>query len=515
MDIDCEYLKYPRKGWIQTKLGNIASWGSGGTPLRKTKSYFEGQIPWIKTGELTRKIILDTEEKISEEGLYNSSAKIFPKGSVAIAMYGATIGKTSILGIDAATNQACAVAQVDSNYVHNVFLYYFLLSQTRSFIRLGKGGAQPNISQTILKEYDIPIPPLPEQHRIVAKIEELDQGIESLKVAQKQLKIYRQAVLKWAFEGKLTAEWRERQRKAGKLENAKILLEKIQQERENRYQQQLEEWKESFKAWEANGKVGKKPGKPKRLRDLPTLTTDQISNLPEIPINWLYTYLVYGGVLARGKSKHRPRNDHRLFGGKYPFIQTGEVKSARGVLKTFNRTYNEFGLSQSRLWEKGTLCITIAANIADTCFLGIDACFPDSIVGFTSFESIVNAHYVDYFIQSTKDKIEYYAPATAQKNINLTILENLVIPFCSLIEQNQIVQEIESRLSICDSLEVTIKDNLAKSEALRQSILKRAFEGKLVPQDPNDEPAEKLLERIRQEKFQFKQQTKQLELELQ
>jgi len=278
--------------------------------------------------------------------------------------------------------------------------------------------------------------------------------------------------------GKLTEKWRNTHQDS--LEDGDTLLEQIKAERKRHYQQQLEDWKQALKEWENNGKETKKPTKPQQPKDLPPLTKEELSNLPSLPNGWAYTYLAYLGHLARGKSKHRPRNDKRLFGGKYPFIQTGEVKAAKGILRNFSDTYSEFGLQQSKLWDRGTLCITIAANIAETCFLGIQACFPDSIVGFKSSDNIVNSKFIDYFIQSIKSKIQAFAPATAQKNINLTTLENLIIPFCSLQEQTQIVQEIESRLSVCDQLEATLTENLDKAEALRQSILKRAFEGKLV-----------------------------------
>jgi type I restriction enzyme S subunit len=362
-------------------------------------------------------------------------------------------------------------------------------------------GDRPRVSFDQLGIFKLLLPPLAEQHRIVEKIEELfsdlDDGIASLKKAQQQLKIYRQAVLKWAFEGKLTAQWREEQQQQGKLESAETLLEQIKAERDRRYQEELAQWQTDVEAWEAKGKVGKKPGKPKEAKELPVISKEVVSELPKLPNSWTYTYLAYTGDLGRGKSKHRPRNDPKLFGGTYPFIQTGEVKAAKGILRRFTQTYNELGLSQSKLWPEGTLCITIAANIAETCFLGIKACFPDSVVGFTAYPKLVDPYFVDYFVQSSKAEISAFAPATAQKNINLEILENLLIPYCSPLEQLQIVEEIESRLSICDSLEATIADNLDRAEALRQSILKQAFEGKLVPQDPNDEPASVLLERIR------------------
>lgn len=376
-----------------------------------------------------------------------------------------------------------------------------------------------------LVKSEIPLPPLNEQHRIVTKIEELfselDKGIENLKTAQSQLKVYRQALLKHAFEGKLTAQWRAERHakqsvapaKAGAqplndmdsrlppafarvtgndkpLETADTLLKRIQQERAQRYQQQLADW-------EFSGKQGSKPKPPKTL---PPLSAEELAELPELPEGWVYSYLADLGDLGRGKSKHRPRNDPRLFGGVYPFIQTGEVKSANRIIRQYSQTYSDFGLQQSKLWPTGTLCITIAANIAETAFLGFNGCFPDSVVGFSAFKKIILPEYVDFFIQAARMRIEAYAPATAQKNINLETLENLVVPYCYLAEQKQILNILEERFSVIDQLDQTITTALQQAEALRQSILKKAFSGQLVPQDPNDEPASELLARIRAER---------------
>lgn len=185
--------------------------------------------------------------------------------------------------------------------------------------------------------------------------------------------------------------------------------------------------------------------------------------------------------IKRGRSKHRPRNDKSLFGGKYPFIQTGEIREANGgTITTYTQTYSEKGLEQSRLWPKGTLCLTIAANIAETAYLGFDACFPDSVVGILAQEDKLNLDYFNLFIQLVKQEIENKASATAQKNINVDFLENLNIALPPLTEQHRIVQEIESRLSQATATETYIENALQQAEALRQSILKKAFSGELV-----------------------------------
>lgn len=195
------------EGWVETNLQNVASWGSGGTPSRNHDEYYNGNIPWIKTGDLGPKIITNASEYITDAGVKNSSAKFFPKGSVAIAMYGATIGKTSILGIDATTNQACAVGTPLEGVTSTLFLYYFLLNEKNAFIKKGKGGAQPNISQTVIKEHIIYLPPLAEQKIITEKLDTLLAQVDSTKARLEQipqiLKRFRQAVLSSAVSGKL------------------------------------------------------------------------------------------------------------------------------------------------------------------------------------------------------------------------------------------------------------------------------------------------------------------------
>jgi type I restriction enzyme S subunit len=200
-------------GWELIRLSEAAEWGSGGTPSRRNLDYYGGKIPWIKTGELGPRHITRTEETISDLGLANSSAKIFPEGSIAIAMYGATIGKVSILGVPAATNQACAVAAVNLGVCSPEFFYHYLCSQRDEFVKAGKGGAQPNVSQGLIKDWPIPLAPLNEQRRIAAKLDTTLAAVEAcrqrLDGVAAILKRFRQAVLTAATSGELTREWRE------------------------------------------------------------------------------------------------------------------------------------------------------------------------------------------------------------------------------------------------------------------------------------------------------------------
>lgn len=199
-------------GWAGTTLGEVADWGSGGTPSRSEPRFYGGTIPWIKSGELNGRYITATEEFITEAAIENSSAKLFPAGSVAIAMYGATIGKTAILGVDASTNQACAVGAPVAGIVSKEFLYRFLQSEKKAFIEKGKGGAQPNISQAVIKAHEICLPPFEEQTRITQKLDELLAQVDTLKARLDAiptlLKRFRLSVLAAAVSGRLTEEWR-------------------------------------------------------------------------------------------------------------------------------------------------------------------------------------------------------------------------------------------------------------------------------------------------------------------
>ena len=195
--------------WKWTTLGHIGIWQSGGTPSRSNKSYYGGNIPWLKTGDLNDGLITDIPESITEEAVMNSSAKLNPAGSVLIAMYGATIGKLGILTFPATTNQACC-ACIQYDAVIQDYLFYFLLSQRNEFIAKGGGGAQPNISKEIIVSTEIPIPPLAEQERIVHEIkhwisliDKIEQGKVDLQTTIKQTK---NKILDLAIHGKLVPQ---------------------------------------------------------------------------------------------------------------------------------------------------------------------------------------------------------------------------------------------------------------------------------------------------------------------
>jgi len=186
-------------------------------------------------------------------------------------------------------------------------------------------------------------------------------------------------------------------------------------------------------------------------------------NLPELTLPEL-------GEFGRGISKHRPRNDPKLLGGKYPLIQTGEVSNSELYITNYENTYSELGLKQSKMWQAGTLCITIAANIAKTAILTFDACFPDSVVGFKANDKTNNI-FIHYWFSFFQAILEAQAPESAQKNINLKILSELKIIVPPIEQQNEFVAFVEQT----DKSKLAIQQSLDKLELLKKSLMQEYF----------------------------------------
>jgi type I restriction enzyme S subunit len=217
-----------------------------------------------------------------------------------------------------------------------------------------------------------------------------------------------------------------------------------------------------------------KDGKVQRKAQLPPV--DYTEAPFDLPLGWAWARFSEVGTFGRGKSKHRPRNDPVLFeGGTHLFIQTGDVARSKGIIETFTGKYNEVGLAQSAKWPKGTLCITIAANIADSGILSFDACFPDSVVGFIPAPMFPNVRYFEYFIRTAKADLLEFAPATAQKNINLEILNAVLIPLPPLAEQHRIVARVDELMALCDQLEAQLTTTEADSRRLLEAVLHEAL----------------------------------------
>jgi len=394
------------------------------------------------------------------------------------------------------------------------YLYYFVSSKAfRIEAERNMTGAvgQRRVPTTFLGDREIPLPPADEQQRIVAKLDELfselDKGVENLRTAQQQLKVYRQALLKHAFEGRLTAEWRVQN--PDKLESAEALLARIQQEREARYQQQLAEWQAAQQAWEASGKTGSKPAKPKVPTALVPLTADELAELPELPAGWFWVQLE---ALITGidqgwspKCENQPTEDESWGVIKTTAIQHGQF------FENHNKSLpkNLAPRAQHKL-SAGDILITRAGprvRVGVCCLIrkvskNLMNC--DKAYRIRSLDSVCAPSYLEGVLNSPKilDTLEHIKSGINDSGVNLNqgAFLRLAIPLCSLSEQTALLIELEEKLSSLDQLENTIATSLQQAEALRQSILKKAFSGQLVPQNPDDEPASMLLERIRAER---------------
>lgn len=415
-----------REDWIEVELGEICFTTSGGTPSRNNLEFYQGSIPWVKSGELDKGIIFDTEEHISEDAVKKSSAKIFPEGSLLIALYGATIGKLAFLGVEATTNQAiCGIYK--SQAIESQFLYNFLLNRKQKLISQGTGGAQPNISQTILKKLIVPLAPLTIQRAIISKTEELfsdlDNGIANFKKAKEKLKTYRQAVLKKAFEG--------------------------------------------------------------------------YSTLTNVGNEFDF---VGGGTPSKANFDY--------WNGELYWCSVKDVKGDylhRTIDKITRKGLNE---SASNLVQPEEVILITRISPGKTIISKVETAINQDLKVVKPKREYL-PKLIHYLFQAYQREIIKLSSGTTVLGINLTNLKSIEIPFLNFQEQTQIVQEIESRLSVCDKVEQSINEGILKAEALRQSILKKAFEGRLLnkaeieqcKKEADYEPASELLKKIIAEKL--------------
>jgi type I restriction enzyme S subunit len=386
-----------------------------------------------------------------------------------------------------------------SSALHNAFLLKLLTRQeTVEYANShSKGINLPRISPKQLGELSIPFPPLNEQKRIVARIEELQarsrRAREALETIPDLIEQLRQSILAAAFRGDLTKEWR---KKNPDVEPASELLKRIRTERRKRWE---EAEREKLKAKGLTGAnlEAQFVKRRKQYKDPAPINT---TGLPHLSEGWCWCWLSEMGYMNRGKSRHRPRNAPHLHGGKHPFVQTGDIAQSNGRITTHCQTYSDAGLAQSKLWPEGTVCITIAANIGSSAVLTYPACFPDSVVGIIPDDRLCPPEYVEFFIRTVKNELAQFAPATAQKNINIGVLNSVAVPLAPRNEVDEIARLLRASLANVETTDTVINSNKLALNQLDQSILAKAFRGELVPQDPNDEPASVLLERIRAEK---------------
>ncbi len=484
-------------GWATASFGELGKWIGGGTPSKSNPTFWkDGKIPWVSPKDMKSELILDTLDHITEQAIHESSTCLVQCGAILIVTRSGILQHSLPVAI---TARAVTLNQDLKAFIIHAplnakFILSFLKAREQNILQTctKRGTTVASVVSTRLKKYETPLPPLNEQRRIVAKIEALTarsrRAKQALDAIPTLLERFRQSVLASAFRGDLTADWRA---KNPDVEPASVLLERIRVERRRR-------WEETELAkMRAKGKEPKdNKWKAKYKEPAPVDTT----GLPELPEGWCWARLTDCGEMGRGKSKHRPRNDSTLFGGPYPFIQTGDVARSSGLITMATTFYNEKGLAQSKLFPVGTVCITIAANIADSAILAIEACFPDSVVGIIPIGGLTSPEYLEYFIRTARSDLARFAPATAQKNINLAILNEVIVPIPPAFERKVIEKTLAKAMSFAASVKISLHDASLWTSALNQSILAKAFRGELVPQDPNDEPASVLLERIRAER---------------
>lgn len=426
--------------WCWIRLENIAEWGSGGTPSRKRKEYYNGNIPWIKTGELNNGYIFNSEEKITELGLKNSSAKLYPINTVIIAMYGATIGKVGILSIEATTNQACACAIVYKNILFK-YVFHYLIYQKEAFINKSKGGAQPNLSQEIIKKHEIPLPPIKEQQRIVNRIEslfaKLDRAKELIENTLAQFEQNKMAILHKAFTGELTAKWR----------------------KENNI---------DLSSWENGILMDFCKINPKKINTKEFDDDMIVSFIPMPCVSDIWGKIVKKELKKLGEVKKGYTNfceGDVLFAKITPCMENG--KSA-----IVDKLENDIGFGSTEFYV-----------------LRCD-------------ENKLNNKYLHYFVRQKTFRDEAKGEMTGavgQQRVPKTFLENYKMKVPTIEEQQEIVNILDKLLAKYNKIK-NLEQQLEKIELLKKAILAKAFRGELGTNNPDEESAENLLKEILAEK---------------
>ena len=518
-DIQKDLLPY---NWALTKICNLVSINPS---LDKSNLSQELEVSFIPMSDVQAETGNFNDNKVIKIKNSKNGYAAFTNGDIIFAKITPCMenGKIAIVnslknGIGLGSTEFHVLRP--SLFVNVNYLYYLISSKI--FRRIAEHymtGAvgQRRVTKNFLSEYEIPFPPLYEQHKIVSKIEELfselDNATKSLKKAREQLKTYRQSVLKHAFEGKLTEEWRNRQKETSNPpESAELLLVRIKQEREELYQKQLAEWKKACDQTEAEGK--KKPTKPKKPKDLSPLTEEELADLPELPEGWSWCKLAnLANSITKGASPKWQGINYVHDPCQVLFITSENVRN--NFIDITNPKYLEHSFNKkqpnSKLQHGDILLNIVGASIGRAAVYALNqnaninqavSLIRPTLYFYSKFLSIfLNSSFAIRFYTSNIVDV-------ARANLSLADVSNIPIPICSKPEINIIISEIESRLSVCDQLEKSIEDSLNTTEALRQSILKKAFSGELTKEWREENPelisgensAEKLLERITAEK---------------
>ena len=422
--------------WQWIRLATVGDWGSGATPSRTHPEYYGGDIPWLKTGDLNDGYIVHIPESITAEALEKTSVRLNPKDSVLIAMYGATIGKLGILTYPATTNQACC-ACLPIEGVYNKFLFYFLMSHKTAFIKRGEGGAQPNISKEKIIATLMPLPPLAEQQRIVAKIEQILPHIKEYELSESRIgqlnaafpEQLKKSILQEAVQGKLVPQ-------DPSDEPASVLLERIREEKARLVKEgKIKKDKNESVIFRRDNSYYEKSNGIERCID------DEIPF--EIPNSWEWVRLKKLGISQTGNTPSK--NHPEYFGGFVPFIGPGDI--VEYGINTNNKGLSRIGLEFGRLAKAGSILqVCIGGSIGKAAINHVDMAFNQQINCITPIE--LNKEFLfcamisPYFVKTIKER----AGGTATPIINRGEWDNILVPVAPIREQSRIVKTIESIL---------------------------------------------------------------------
>ena len=462
----------------------------GGTPKTSEVDNFEGGgIPWITPADLSGygdKFIACGARNITKKGLDSSSARLLPAGAVLLSSR-APIGYVAVASQPVTTNQGFK-SFVLADGLDSSFVYYYLLRAKEIIQRLGGGTTFKELSGAAAATIPITLPPLAEQRRIVAEIEtqftRLDASVAALKRARANLKRYRASVLKAACEGRLAPAEEELARSGGRdYEPAGVLLERILAERRAR-------WKSQEKR---RGKY-KEPSAP------------DTSALPQLPEGWVWATVAQVAEIQGGIQKQPKRAPAD---NPFPFLRVANVLRGSLDLEQVHQIELFSGeLEKLRLFSGDLLIVEGNGSQSQIGRMAIwkgeieDCVHQNHIIRARLYSGLV-PQYVESYWNSPMGTSEVSKVASSTSGLytlSVSKVSDLPIPLPPLAEQRRIVAEVERRLSVVRQAEATVAASLARAERLRQSILKQAFSGKLVPQDPDDESASVLLERIRAER---------------
>ena len=426
------------EGWEWTRMGNIGEWGSGSTPQRGNSAYYGGNIPWLKTGELNDGIVYDTIEKITNKALKECSLRLNKVGDVLIAMYGATIGKVAIAGIDLTTNQACCGCT--PVLLYNEYLFYFLMASKVDFIKKGEGGAQPNISREKLVSHLMPVPPIEEQRRIVSTIKRILPYIETYSKHQHELDRLnksikpqlQKSILQEAIQGKLVPQ-------DPNDEPAFILLEKIKAEKAKLVKDG------KLKKRDLVDSVIFKGEDNKYYEQIGKEVVDISEDIPfEIPESWSWSRLSMLVNMRIGKTP--ARGDSTFWdNGVHAWISISDL-SQGDIIMTSKEKISDFAAASVMgvKSQAGSLLMSFKLTVGKTAILGIDAYHNEAIVTISTMcdENYYTRNYLAAILPlltnygDTKDAIK-------GKTLNSQSLNALLIPIPPHEEQRRIIENIQ------------------------------------------------------------------------